>query len=234
MNKKKPSFDKTALKRLLAVMGQYKARMILVIICILLSAVATVASSLFIQTLIDDYIAPLLLDAVPDFGGLLKALSVMFGIYLVGMLCAFFYNWNMALIAQGTLKKIRDDMFAHMQKLPIPYFDQHSHGDIMSRYTNDTDTLRQMISQSLPQLLNSVISIVAVFMAMLSISVWLTGLVVICMFFILKTIGNIAGRSGKYFVEQQRALGDVNGYIEEMIHGQKVIKVFCHEDKSEE
>ena len=234
MNKKKPSFDKTALKRLLAVMGQYKARMILVIICILLSAVATVASSLFIKTLIDDYIAPLLLDAVPDFGGLLKALSVMFGIYLVGMLCAFFYNWNMALIAQGTLKKIRDDMFAHMQKLPIPYFDQHSHGDIMSRYTNDTDTLRQMISQSLPQLLNSVISIVAVFMAMLSISVWLTGLVVICMFFILKTIGNIAGRSGKYFVEQQRALGDVNGYIEEMIHGQKVIKVFCHEDKSEE
>lgn len=233
MNKKQ-SVDKDVLKRLLSVMSQYKGRIILVIFCILVSAAASVASSLFIQNLIDDYISPLLLEGRPDFSGLLKVLSLMAILYVAGMVSSFAYNWNMALVAQGTLKKIRDDMFSHMQKLPIPYFDQHSHGDVMSHYTNDTDTLRQMISQSLPQLLNSVVTIVSVFCAMLSISVWLTILVLICMFFIMKTIGTIAGRSGKYFIQQQRALGDVNGYIEEMIHGQKIVKVFCHEEKAEE
>ena len=138
----------------------------------------------------------------------------------------------MVVIGQGILKKIRDEMFSHMQKLPIRYFDTHSHGDIMSHYTNDTDTLRQMISQSIPQLLNSVMTIIVVFISMLSISFWLTLIVIAFVFIILKVIGSVAGRSGKYFIKQQVSLGDVNGYVEEMINGQKVVKVFCHEEKS--
>ena len=233
VNKRAGARDaKGTLKRLLGYIGQYKVRFVIVVICIIVSAATTAISSLFIQSLIDDYIMPLLGQNNPDFHGLLLYLLKMACIFACGVVAAFLYNRLMIVIAQGTLKKIRDDMFEHMQKLPIRYFDTHSHGDIMSHYTNDTDTLRQMISQSIPQLLNSTITIVAVFISMLSISVWLTLLVVVFVFIILQVIKKIAGGSAKYFIKQQSSLGKVNGYIEEMIHGQKVVKVFCHEEQA--
>lgn len=227
-------FKPGTIKRLLSLMTNYKLPLILVMICILLSAVASAASSLFIQKLIDNYITPLLGKSNPSYSGLLSALAIMGVIFLVGILATLFYNRAMVVIAQGTLKKIRDKMFNHMQTLPIKYFDTHTHGDIMSRYTNDTDTLRQMISQSLPQLFSSVISIVAVFISMLYLSVGLTAFVVVFVFIILKVIKTIVGKSSTFFIQQQNSLGDVNGYIEEMINGQKVVKVFCHEEKAEE
>lgn len=221
-------------KRLLSYIFKYKIRLAIVLICILLSALAGVASSLFLQTLIDDYIAPLLIEAVPNFAGLFQVIIFMAGIYLVGIIAALLYNRIMVAVAQGVLKDIRDDMFSHMQTLPIKYFDTHSHGDVMSRYTNDTDTLRQMITQSLPQMFSSIITIISVFFAMLTKSLWLTLLVVVFVAFMLFVTGKIAGKSAKYFIKQQESLGDVNGYIEEMINGQKVVKVFCHEEKAKE
>lgn len=236
MNEKQKiqKMDMQTLKRILNYLKEYKGRFLFVLICILLSAGASVMASLFIQTLIDDYITPLLVQAAPDFSGLFKAVIVLAGVYLIGVLATLFYNRMMAVISQGTLKKIRDEMFSHMQTLPIKYFDTHSHGDIMSHYTNDTDTLRQMISQSVPQLFSSIITIVAVFFAMLSISVWLTLFVLVFIVLILQVVKKVAGNSGKYFVRQQASIGDVNGYIEEMINGQKVVKVFCHEEKAKE
>ena len=171
---------------------------------------------------------------MPDFSGLARLILIMAGIYLIGVIATLFYNRVMVVIAQGVLKEIRDEMFEKMQKLPIRYFDTHSHGDIMSHYTNDTDTLRQMLTQSIPQLFSSVVTIVAVFVSMLTLSLWLTIFVVLFTFIILKVVGNITSKSSKYFVSQQKSLGDVNGYIEEMINGQKVVKVFCHEDKAKE
>ena len=225
--------DKTV-KRLLKYMKPYKVLMIIVCVCIILSAIANVASSLFIQRLIDSYIKPLLIDANPVFTGLLQALMMMACIYLIGVLTTLFYNRTMAVVSQGILKKIRDQMFSHMQTLPIKYFDTHTNGDVMSYYTNDTDTLRQMISQSIPQMFSSFITIVAVFCGMMYISIWLTLFVVVFLFVILKVTRKIAGKSGSYFVKQQASLGDVNGYIEEMINGQKVVKVFCYEEVSKE
>ena len=187
---------------------------------------------LFIQGLIDNYITPLLTQSRADFSGLLHYLIKVAIILFAGVIASYLYNRFMVVIGQGILKKIRDEMFSHMQKLPIRYFDTHSHGDIMSHYTNDTDTLRQMISQSIPQLLNSVMTIIVVFISMLSISFWLTLIVIAFVFIILKVIGSVAGRSGKYFIKQQVSLGDVNGYVEEMINGQKVVKVFCHEEQA--
>lgn len=233
-NKKMQKMDMQTLKRILNYLKEYKGRFLFVLICILVSAGASVVASLFIQTLIDDYITPLLVQAVPNFSGLFRAIIVLAGVYLIGVLATLFYNRMMAVISQGTLKKIRDEMFSHMQTLPIKYFDTHSHGDIMSHYTNDTDTLRQMISQSVPQLFSSVVTIVAVFFAMLSISVWLTLFVLVFIVLILQVVKKVAGNSGKYFVRQQASIGDVNGYIEEMINGQKVVKVFCHEEKAKE
>ncbi|MBC8559095.1 ABC transporter ATP-binding protein [Clostridiaceae bacterium NSJ-33] len=226
--------DKKTVKRLLSYFGTYKLQFTFVLICIVISAVAGVLSSLFLQTLIDDYIEPLLIAAAPNFSGLLRMILVMAGIYLIGVLATLFYNRVMVVIAQGMLKKIRDDMFSHMQTLPIRYFDTHTHGDVMSHYTNDTDTLRQMLTQSIPQTFSSLITIVAVFFAMLSLSIWLTIFVIVLAFIMLKVIGKVAGQSGRYFVKQQESLGDVNGYIEEMINGQKVVKVFCHEEKAKE
>lgn len=226
--------DPATIKRLLSYMRDYKAQCVLVIVCIILSAVASALSALFLQTLIDDYISPLLLQAIPNFAGLFKLIIIMGSIYLLGVLATLFYNRTMAVIAQGTLKKIRDKMFSHMQTLPIKYFDTHTHGDIMSHYTNDTDTLRQMIAQALPHMFSSVVTITAVFCSMLYLSFWLTLLVVIFVFILLKTIKSIAGKSGKYFMSQQTSLGKVNGYIEEMINGQKVVKVFCHEEKAKQ
>jgi len=226
--------DKKTLKRLLSYMKAYRFQLILVFVCIAVSASASVMSSLFLQQLIDDYIAPLLLESAPVFTGLLFALGQMAVIYLIGAFASLLYNRIMAVVSQGTLKSIRDDMFAHMQTLPIKYFDTHTHGDIMSHYTNDTDTLRQMISQSIPQTISSLFSVVAVFFSMLSLSVWLTAFVIVFLLLMFKVIGKVTAKSGRYFVRQQQSLGAVNGYVEEMINGQKVVKVFCHEDKAKE
>ena len=234
INKKpsRPQVNPNTLKRLLGYLSVYKTRVILVVICILLSAIANVMSSLFIQRLIDDYISPLLLEANPVFDALFRAIVQMACIYVIGILASLIYNRTMAVISQGILKKIRDDMFAHMQTLPIRYFDTHTHGDVMSHYTNDTDALRQMLSQSLPQLLSSCVTIVAVFISMLYLSLWMTLFIIVFLFLILKVVKSIAGKSSVYFIKQQQNIGDVNGYIEEMINGQKVVKVFCHEDEA--
>lgn len=227
-------FKPGTVKRLVSYMKDYRPQLVLVLICILLSAIAGASSSLFLQRLIDDYIAPILLEKTPVYTGLLRALILMGCLYLVGTLATFCYNRIMVVVAQGTEKKIRDSMFNHMQTLPIRYFDTHSHGDIMSYYTNDVDTLSQMISQSLPQLVATFFSIVAVFFSMLYLSVGLTVFVVIFTVILLQIIKLIVRKSGTYFVRQQNSIGKVNGYIEEMINGQKVVKVFCHEKKAEE
>lgn len=227
-------FKPGTIKRLLLCMAKYKLQLILVVVCIILSAIANAASALFLQTLVDQYITPLLGKANPDFSGLLKAIVFIGCIYLIGVLATLIYNRMMVVIGQGTLKSIRDKMFEHMQTLPIRYFDTHTHGDVMSYYTNDTDTLRQMINQSLPQIFSSVVTIAAVFCSMLYLSVGLTIFVVLFTFILLKTIKFLVGKSSGFFMKQQESLGDVDGYIEEMINGQKVVKVFCHEEKAEE
>ena len=224
------NLDKVALNRLMTYLAPYKGRLILVVICILISSGAGVASSLFLQTLIDTYIQPLLLATHPEYSGLFHAMCVLAIIYLAGVLAGLFYNRTMAVVSQHTLKDIRDEMFSHMQTLPVSYFDTHTHGDVMSYYTNDTDTLRQMISQSLPQLFSSVVTMVAVLLSMIHLSIWLTLIVLAFTVFMLVLVKKIAGKSGGYFVGQQRNLAALNGYIEEMINGQKVVKVFCHEE----
>lgn len=230
----KIQFDKTALRRLFSYMKEYKGQLVFVVICILLSAVASAASSVFLQTLIDDYIVPLLRTNNPVFTGLLKALAAIGIIYIIGVLSSFLYSRAMVTVAQGTLKKIRDDMFEKMQRLPIRVFDTRTHGDIMSLYTNDTDTLRQMIAQSLAQLISSVFTIVAVLICMLYTSIWLTIVALLVMLLILQIVKGIAGKVGTFFMLQQKTLADLNGYVEEMVNGQKVIKVFCHEEKAKE
>lgn len=227
-------FKPGTIRRLLSYLGAYRIPLILVVVCILISAGASVASALFIQTLIDDFITPMLLNQSSDFSELLKAIATMSCIFAAGILATLIYNRMMAVIAQGTLKDIRDAMFSKMQKLPIRYFDTHTHGDIMSHYTNDTDTLRQMISQSMPQVFSSCVTILAVFCSMLYLSFWLTLFVLLAVVIILRAIKKIAGRSSTYFMKQQESLGTVNGFIEEMINGQKVVKVFCHEEKAKE
>lgn len=227
-------FDKTALKRLFSYMKEYKRQLVFVVICILLSAVASAASSVFLQTLIDDYIVPLLGTDHPVFGGLIKALITIGIIYMIGVISSLLYSRAMVKVAQGMLKKIRDDMFEKMQRLPIRIFDIRTHGDIMSLYTNDTDTLRQMIAQSMAQLISSVFTIVAVLVCMLYTSIWLTIVAVLVMLFILQIVKGIAGKTGTFFILQQKTLADVNGYVEEMVNGQKVIKVFCHEETAKE
>ena len=233
MNNRSGAKDaKGTAKRLLGYLGKYKIRFTIVVCCIVFAAITTALASLFIQSLIDDYIMPLLTQDNPDFTGLAQYILKMAAIFAGGVIAALVYNRLMVVVAQGILKEIRDEMFEHMQQLPIRYFDTHTHGDVMSHYTNDTDTLRQMISQSIPQMLNSAITIVAVFISMLTVSVWLTLIVIAFVFIIFLVIGKIAGGSARYFVRQQSSLGDVNGYIEEMINGQKVVKVFCHEEKA--
>lgn len=229
-----PQVPSGTIKRLLKYLKPYRFHLVVVVICILVSAAASVASSLFIQVLIDDFIAPLLLENDPVFTGLLQAVGVMACIYIAGIVGTLIYNRMMAVIAQGTLRNIRDAMFRRMQSLPIRYFDTHTHGDVMSHYTNDTDTLRQMISQSLPQAFSSCVTILAVFFSMLYLSIWLTLFVLAAIVVILWIIKKIAGKSSTYFIKQQEALGTVNGFIEEMINGQKVVKVFCHEEKAKE
>lgn len=230
----KPQLDMKTLGRLLSYMKNYKGQLIFVVICILLSAIASAISSMFLQTLIDDYIVPLLGTSTPVFSELLKALFVIGAIYLLGVLSTLFYNRLMVTIAQGTLKKIRDEMFEKMQRLPIRAFDTRTHGDIMSLYTNDADTLRQMIAIAMAQMVSSVFTIVSVFICMLYISVWLTLVAVVVIFLILQIVKMLTSKIGVFFMMQQKTLADVNGYVEEMINGQKVIKVFCHEEKAKE
>ncbi len=221
------------LKRILGiVLKGYPVHCLFVIIGIIVSVLANVRGSLFLQTLIDGYITPMIGMDSPDFGPLFGALATMALIYLVGVCSTYLYNRLMVVVAQGSLKKIRDQVFEHMETLPIPYFDTHAHGDLMSIYTNDTDTLRQMISQSIPQLLSSSITIVSVFISMLILSPILTILVVLMVFVMTQVTKKIGGQSGRYFVAQQRDIGIVNGYIEEMMDGQKVVKVFCHEEEA--
>ena len=237
-NKKGPEgmakVNKDVVKRLMSYIGHYKLRFAAVLICIVVNALAMVSCSLYLQTLIDSYITPLLQAATPDFAPLFRSILIMGCIYAVGILACLFYNRTMVSIAQGTLKRIRDEMFEHMQTLPIRYFDTHTHGDIMSCYTNDTDTLRQMIAQSLSQMISSICTVVAVFCCMLYQSIYLTLIVVVMLFFIMKLVKVIGGKSGFYFIKQQQTLGALDGYIEEMVNGQKVVKVFCHEEKARE
>ena len=219
------------LKRILAyVMQQYKVQVILVLCCILLAVFAQVQGTLFMQTLIDSYILPLLAEKSNDFSGLAHAILRVACFYGVGILAVFIQNRTMAKITQGTLKNLRDELFVHMQTLPIKYFDTHAHGDIMSVYTNDIDTLRQLISQSLPQLVNTIITVVSVFLSMLYLSVPLSILTLVMVGVMMLATKYLTGNSGKFFLKQQQELGKVNGYIEEMMNGQKVVKVFCHED----
>lgn len=221
-------------KRLMSYIGRYKISFIFVILCIIISAVVGVIGSMFLQVLIDDYITPLLKQTVPDFSGLIVAIITMGGIYLIGVIATFLYNKLMIKISEGTIQTIRNEMFRHMQTLPIKYFDTHSFGDTMSHFTNDTDTLRQMISQSIPQIMSSIITIVSVLCAMLTTSWMLTLITLVVVAFMVFVTQKIGGKSGRYYAEQQADLGNVNGYINEMVSGQKVVKVFCHEEKSKE
>ena len=222
------------IKRLLGYLKGYRVRFILVLICIVVSAAASAISAMFIQIVIDNYITPLLGSNNPDFTDLLKMLLIMGVIFIIGALSGLAYNRIMVTISQGIQKKIRDELFSHMQTLPIKYFDTHSHGDIMSRYTNDIDTLRQMMSMSLPMMFSSAVTILTVFVTMVSLNIYLTLFVLIFVGIMLFITKKIASGSAVNFVAQQKELGDVNGYIEEMINGQKVVKVFCHEELSKE
>ena len=221
---------KKTLSRLLSYMKQYRTTMIVVIVCILLSAVAQVAASKSLQYVVDDYISPMLGASSPDFGPLIRFLCLMACVYVIGMVSSFLYNFLMVKVGQGTQKSIRDAMFTHMQRLPIRYFDTHPVGDTMSRYTNDIDTLRQMISQAIPQCISSVATIVVVFIAMVVTSPLLTLAVIVTVSLILLVTKVITGKSARFFIAQQQALGAANGYVEEMINGQRVVKVFCHEE----
>ena len=225
-------FNKDSFKRLLKYIMKYKWLFFIVIICILVSSAVQVSNQLFLKTLIDDYITPLIGSTNPEYAGLIKFLCLMGFIFLIGIISAFIHSRLMIYVSQGVLKDIRDDMFNHMETLPISYFDENSHGDIMSRYTNDTDTLRQMVGQSMPQLLSSVFSMVVIFISMISLSLPLTLIVVVGIAMMMLLTKKIIKRSGKYFLKQQDSLGKLNGYIEEMISGQKVIKVFTHEPES--
>ena len=219
--------------RLLGYIGKkYLVQCIIVVLCIFVSVFAMVQSTLFTKTLIDDYITPLLLSEAPDFAPLAAAI-IQVGIFCAcGIIAALVQQLVLVYLTQGTLRNLRDDLFAHMQKLPIRYFDTHSHGDIMSIYTNDIDTLRQMISQSLPQMLNSVISIVSVLASMLVLNLPLTMVSLVMVAVMVLCSKKLVGLSGTYFLKQQRDIGAVNGYIEEMMDGQKVVKVFCHEEQA--
>ena len=212
----------------------YKIHMIIVFICIIVSVLANVQGTLFIQSLIDDYITPLMNTSSPDFTPLLFAMARVAGFYLLGAASTFAYSKLMVYVTQGTMRNLRIDIFSHMESLPIKFFDTHSHGDIMSVYTNDIDTLRQMISQSMVQLFSSTITIVSVIVSMISISIPLTLLTLVMVAVMFIVSGKIGGKSSKYFTAQQDDLGKVNGYIEEMMNGQKVVKVFNHEGKAGE
>ena len=229
MNKHGMRINPGTTRRILAYMLRYRWRLALVAVCIIVSAVAQAGASLFLQRLIDDYILPLIGVPSPDWAPLVRALTLMAALYLTGTVCTYVYSRLLIVVEQGTLKTIRDDMFSHMQKLPLRYFDSTPHGDIMSRYTNDADTLRQAISQSLPQMFNSFITSLAALISMMVLSLPLTGFVVVFSAILFAFVRVLTTRSGRFFGEQQHELADVNAFVEESISGQKVIKVFTHE-----
>ena len=221
------------LKRLMGViLKNYTPHFIVVLLCIFGSAFVSVKGTLFMQTLIDDYILPLMSQSNPDFRPLGMAIMKLALFFIAGALMTYTYNRIMVNVSQGTMKKIRIDVFTHMESLPIKYFDTHAHGDIMSIYTNDIDTLRQMISQSIPQLVNSAATIVSVLISMIILNIPLTILTLIMVAIMVLTTGKVAGKAGSYFMKQQKSIGELNGFIEEMMEGQKVVKVFCHEEES--
>lgn len=223
------------LGRVMAYVGKkYKFYLIVVVIGIFVSVLANVQGTMFMKTMIDDYIVPLVQADTPDFGPFGMAILRVAAFYLIGVVFAYLYNRLMIYVTQGTLRDLRNDMFAKMESLPIKYFDTHPHGDIMSVYTNDIDTLRQMISQSIPQMLSSLITIVSVFISMLILNVPLTLVTVVMLAIMVTATKKIASLSGKFFMDQQVNIGKVNGYIEEMMEGQKVVKVFCHEEEASE
>ncbi len=221
---------KKTISRLLSYLAEYRSTMVVVVICIIFSAIAQAVSSASLGTLVDDYITPMLAQANPDYAPLLRFLGVLACIYLVGMFSSFLYNFLMVRVGQGTQKTIRDVMFSHMQMLPIRYFDTHPVGDLMSRYTSDIDTLRQMLSQSIPQCISSIATLVVVFIALVITSPILTVVLLLTVTAIIFVTKVVAGKSAGFFIGQQKALGAVNGYVEEMINGQRVVKVFCHEE----
>lgn len=222
------------IKRLFSYIFKFKIQVVVVVICILASAAAQAGSALFLQTLIDNYILPLVGVNDPDWAPLIHILTLMACLYVVGTFCSWLSQWLLVNIEQGVLKKIRDEMFAHQQLLPIKYFDTHEHGDIMSRYTNDTDTLRQAISQSFPQMFQASISALAALISMLWLSVPVTVMVLVFTAILFVVVRFLVSRSGRFFVRQQQSLGDVNAFVEESVNGQKVIKVFNHEPATAE
>lgn len=225
----------SAMKRVLGyLLRDYKFSFFIVVVCILGSALATLRGTLFMQSLIDDYIVPLTQAQTPDFSKLAAALVAVALTYGIGILCAYGYNRIMVNVSQGIMRNLRVELFQHMESLPIRYFDTHAHGDIMSIYTNDVDTLRQLISQSIPQLLNSFVTILTSFISMMVLDIPLTLLTLVMIGIMAFVTSKIAAKSAVYFAKQQKDLGAVNGYIEEMMEGQKVVKVFCHETKSVE
>ena len=228
------SVNKKTIFRLLSYFKNYKVTVTLVMICLVLTALSNVVGMTFLQTIVDDYVTPLLKVDNPDFAGLAGVIIQMASVFAVGVVASLFQGVFMARVAQGVQKKIRDDMFYHMQRLPIKYYDTHTFGDVMSYYTNDVDTLRQMLSQSIPQTVSSLVTILAVFVAMVVTSPILTVFVLICLVLMLQAVKKIGGNSAKFFIAQQKTLGNLNGYIEEMISGQKVVKVFCHEEATKE
>ena len=226
-------FDLNTIKRLMKMITKkYKIQLIIVFILVILSSLANVSSSLFMEKLVDNYITPLLGIENPNFAPLIKALLTMCCIYLIGIISTYIYNRIMVVVGQGTLRNIRNDLFANMQKLPIRYFDTHLNGDIMSHYTNDIDTLRELISRGIPQTLSLAITVVSSFIAMLVTNIYLSALVIIMGILMILNTKRIAGKSSKYFMKQQETIGKVDGYIEEMISGQKVIKVFNYEEEA--
>ena len=228
------ALDKNVLKRLLAYLKAYKFSFSVVMICIIISALTSVVGMTYMETIIDDYIKPMLASGSSDFSGLLLVIIEMAAVFSVSIVTTLIQGILMACVGQGVQTRIRDEMFRHMQQLPIRYFDTNTFGDVMSHYTNDVDTLRQMLSQSIPQTLSSIVTIVSVFVTMLITSPVLTGFVLITMFAMMLVTKRIGGNSAKYFGAQQKALGELNGYIEEMIAGQKVVKVFNHEEATKE
>lgn len=233
MQKKSDTDFKDILKRLLKyIFIDYKIHCAFVLFFIIVSSLANVMGTMFMKELIDTYIIPYINQTNPNFAPLAQAIFTMACIYGIGVLSTYLYSRIMVNVTHGTLKNVRNDLFSHMEKLPIKYFDTNTHGDIMSVYTNDTDTLRQMISQSIPQFVASAITIVSVFISMLILNVPLTILVIVLIGFMISVTRIVVGKSSKYFMSQQRMLGKINGFIEEMMEGQKVVKVFCHEEET--
>ena len=223
-----------SVRRLLSYMKPYRFQFILVVVCIIVSAVGSVASSLFIRPLIDDYITPLLSQGGdPDYSGLLALIGKMAVVYVLAAFSAWYYSRTMSVVSHSVLHDVRCELFGKMQRLPISYYDSHTNGEMMSYFTNDADTMRQMLSQSIPQVISSVFTLITVLISMLSLSIWLTLITLAFVFLLTKVAAFIAGRSSRYFVRQQNSLSKVNGFIEEMINGQKVVKVFCHEKKAQ-